>query len=55
MWVMTNTINPQFNPFVNSVNNSSENINSSKQNKMVENNSQKLLLYNLGSIFILII
>ena len=41
MWVMTNTINPQFNPFVNSVNNSSENINSSKQNKMVENNSQK--------------
>ena len=41
MWVMTNTINPQFNPFVNSVNNSSENINSSKQNKMAENNSQK--------------
>ena len=41
MWVMTNTINPQFNPFVNSANNSSENINSSKQNKMAENNSQK--------------
>ena len=41
MWVMTNTINPQLNPFVNSANNSSENINSSKQNKMVENNSQK--------------
>ena len=38
---MTNTINPQFNPFVNSTNNSSENINSSKQNKMAENNSQK--------------
>ena len=41
MWVMTNTINPQFNHFVNSANNSSENINSSKQNKMAENNSQK--------------
>ena len=38
---MTNTINPQLNPFVNSANNSSENINSSKQNKMAENNSQK--------------
>ena len=42
MWVMTNTINPQFNPYVNSINNSSENINSSKQNKMPENNSQKI-------------
>ena len=41
MWVMTNTINPQFNSYVNSINNSSENINSSKQNKMPENNSQK--------------
>jgi len=41
MWVMNNTINPQFNPYVNSINNSSENINSSKQNKMPENNSQK--------------
>ena len=38
---MTNTINPQFNSYVNSINNSSENINSSKQNKMPENNSQK--------------
>ena len=38
---MNNTINPQFNPYVNSINNSSENINSSKQNKMPENNSQK--------------
>ena len=41
MWVMTNTINPQFNPYVNSTNNSSDNINSSKQNKIPENNSQK--------------
>lgn len=52
MWVMTNTINPQFNPFVNSVNNSSENINSSKQNKMVENNSQKNFSYTIWVQFL---
>ena len=52
MWVMSNTVNPQFNPFINSIkNNSFDFIKSFKQKKLIENYSNKNSPFQFGFNF----